>query len=381
MGEPRPIGIILKEGATQGARIKSTIDAIRDPEHPRNKIESPRRELCRALFASSDKAQYGEPRFVQWSNLHFALGYLGLDSERVITNWEMSQALKKRNTPEGTAALNEVFVNNVLAIANLERQRPGSVGVLGNQFNIHNFYRYNPYENNLLIDQYDARKDRTKPFVLALVATYDYNQALKISGDRFAALKETLGDKYHLRIYEFDGRNGDDGIEQTLLRARSRYGPQWRDGQQAPLGILYSHGGKNLLRVAETIDHSVTKFDDVFLGTTDGETVDTQAIRGLFTDYATWVLGGCWSGVPEGIGEDIAKRFALRVIAPGNKSHMPDIAAIQGPHGIDFAVTYQEGVEAKVYDYNNVRQMIPVFPEEPTTNASLILPGDARFRV
>lgn len=379
MGEPRPRGIIHKEGTMEGAKIRRAIDAIRDPDHPLEKRGLPRMELYKSLFTGIGASHYGEQRFVRWSNLDFALGYLGLNPDETISDWEKSFASKSRNTAEGRAALNEIFVDNVMAIMTLERQRPGSAAVLESQFGIHNFYRYNPDKNTLLIDQYDSRKDRTKPFVLAAVAQYDHNNAIKVAGDRLALLKQTLGDDYHMRIYEFNGRYGDKGIERTLLRARSRYGPQWEDGTQSPLGILFAHGGENFVRLAASIDHSLSKFDDVFLGRPDGSTVDTQAVRELFTDYATWILGSCKTGIDQGIGNFLAERFDVRVIAPDKKSVLPVIRATQGPFGLDFAVAYEPGVETKVFDRNNIGQIVTVFPRQQEPQG-LILPGDARFR-
>lgn len=196
------------------------------------------------------------------------------------------------------------------AIEALEKERPGIVNVLHNEYGISCF---GLYPQDLLIKQYDSRDDRSMPFGIYLSARGEPNGPSSRGNVNYLLLdldKEMKG-KFLLRIVEAGGRLS---VIKNLLKLNKRYGLS----QKIQFAIVTGHGEKDRIIFGTRSDQDL-RIEDL-----DGRSASKSGE--IFVEHPIIILESCTTGAEGGIAQRLSKAMQAEVIAPDRPGFLDAIS-------------------------------------------------------
>jgi hypothetical protein len=186
--------------------------------------------------------------------------------------------------------------NNLMSIAELEKQRPDAAKLLHEFYGICGFNRYGSY---LLAKQYDNHGKTDKPYGIAYTSYSDHNNANSSTRDT-APVMATLEDEYDFRFIE-----SGDALElgKRLLALDRLYG----DEHKISFVLVRVHGSKERIAINNMLD----KLGEVSMSTRMGK----RTAR-IFVPDVLIVFESCSAGVEQGIAQKMSKDLSATVVAP-----------------------------------------------------------------
>ena len=235
--------------------------------------------------------------------------------------------------------------NNLERMDELEKERPGCVRVLREEFGIENFARY-PKE--LLIEQFDTKDDQSLPYGIVINPKADHNGAFAggPDGGAIANVWKTLKGKFRLRIFEASSRFG---VARTLIRTEQRY--QHDGGGKIAFAMIGGHGEPDSIQFGDGENAVRLGIDDL------GGSVGVAAKNKFFEPNPTIILSSCSTGKYGGIGQELSAVLGARVIGPDVPTPLPSVSVSLDASGKPkFDVTYKN---AKSMAYQDGEHELP----------------------
>lgn len=220
------------------------------------------------------------------------LGKYGLDPGEMTKAWEMSTNDKEKT---------QCYLDNLIAIRDLEIIQPGICQFLYSVYGIRDFTRY---PQSLLVRQYNNEENLDIPYGIAIYSRSDHNGAYYCHKDGLWELNEQLtqGDSL-MRIAECASANE---FYKLLERLNDKYGQK----HKISFVIIAAHG----------------YIDGVLLGLDNYlESIDLTPVGQFFECDATLIFISCDTGQEGGIAHSVSKNLRVKTIAPDDKTSLKKI--------------------------------------------------------
>lgn len=239
-----------------------------------------------------------------------------------------------------------IFTNNFREIKALESKRPGICRVLAEDFGIRDFGRY---PTALLIDQFDFRNDKERPYGLLMFSYDDWDGGLYNSVGTYSKLYEDLKGQALLRVVETGSKFS---AFRRLMICDNRYG---QDGGKISFLVLAGHGNRDEFYFGENVDNPGARIrtKDFWMR----EVLEVSAhptlnllnrIGDCFSNYPTVIFDSCDAGREEGLGQQISTEHA-EVIAPRGQAGVNRFRVAKDGDRFRFDVRYTGGVKSARY--------------------------------
>ncbi|MFA5987394.1 MAG: hypothetical protein WC797_01955 [Candidatus Paceibacterota bacterium] len=220
---------------------------------------------------------------------------------------------------------------NMRNVAELEKERPGSVEFLYREYGIKIFGRY---PVNLLIKQVDAEGDTKTPYGIVVYPKSDYNGAFYENKGIFSSLGEQLGDEYLIRFSE--AKSGPDFLYR-IYSASKKFG-------KISFAVVGGHGEQT------SIQYGNPSASDSFVYLKDLGMSGASKVSRHFIDEPTFILVSCETGKGEGMAQRGSKIISkAKFLAPEQSSNIRELK-VSGvkEHKLHFQAKYSKG-ETKKY--------------------------------
>lgn len=226
-----------------------------------------------------------------------------------------------------------------IAMMALEREQPGSVRTLHDEFGISDFARY-PKE--ILLRQVEERDLTDKPYGVVMYPRSDWNGAFQ--DDRyFATLFEQLQNTHSLRIVEAGSKRD---AARRLISLDRKYG----DAHKIQFMILGGHGNENGIWFGHGNKNSLQREDLQGAG--------VRRTGSFFEPGAPLIISSCKVGKEGAIGQGISKDLAMNVIAPDKiQNGIRFLKVDTSTNPPQFEVTYGE---SPTVEYRSGQKQKPV---------------------
>lgn len=218
----------------------------------------------------------------------------------------------------------EEIALNLKTIAEIEKQRPGIVKILHDEFGIRHFSRYSA---SALIAQYDSRDDISTPYGIVISAQRDWNGSFRENGQSkdFNKLNVDLNGNYLIRFTEVE-----DGVD--LVRRMRSLNQRYSQENKISFVFLNSHSTEEFVQLDEG---KHVRTEDFSRGRGD-------ILRSYLTPEAVVALIGCNSGKKGDFANQLAEKFGLKVIASKGFASKISIKVIQ-ENPVDFNLVFHRG--------------------------------------
>jgi len=280
----------------------------------------------------------------------------------IVNKWKEAK-VRVGTGPDGDR-FTESYAENLLAVARLEKMRPGSARALYEQYGIANFARY---DSNILLRQLDVA-DKDPRYGVVIYPEADWNGAF------FQNAQQLYDASLQLRVGGFETRIVEAGsqreLARRLLRLHKKYSPA---GNKFSFSIIGGHGSPNSLALGNDKSLDPPPFPDptksdaerereleawrnsISTDTGSFETGDllegdgiNRALEEWFEPNAPKVLVSCSTGAEGGIAERASTQTSGEIIAPKIPTNIKKIAVTFNREGQpEFSVEYSKGEAAR----------------------------------
>ena len=319
-----PTMLNVMDGKDRANAVRATVDVFAE--------RSGSQLVDAAVLASGDKGLSTET-------------YARLRQKGIDVNGDIVSTWKRCSPPTPEARL-ETIRKNLERMADLEKERPGCVRVLREEFGIENFARY-PKE--LLVDQYDTKDDQSLPYGIVINPKADNNGAFagKEDGGAIGTVWGTLQGKYRLRVFEAGSKFG---IAKILLQTEQRY--QKHGGEKISFALIGGHGEPDHIEFGGGMNEEILTATDL------GGSAAARTKNRFFKENPTLVLSSCSTGKEGGIGQKLSEVLGARVIGPDVPTPLPSVSVSLDANGKPvFDATYYK---AESMRYDSGRREVPI---------------------
>lgn len=208
---------------------------------------------------------------------------------------------------------------NLKAILALEREQPGVVAVLYNNFGICNFGRY-PEE--MLLAQARDINDKKKPYGVIIYPLTDDNAAFFGHKEIFKKTFQQTQGIYNMRIVE---ANSKLDVARSLVRLDTLYG----DTQKISFTILGGHGSKDKIQLGNNIPSQVISVEDLKESQQkikEGKKSGISRVKKFFISHAPIVLVSCHTGKEGGPAEHLSQTYETKTTGPSDATWLKAIS-------------------------------------------------------
>jgi hypothetical protein len=205
-----------------------------------------------------------------------------------------------RQVTKGEVVPIDLYPDLIGTIAEIEDTIPGGSKILSDEYGIRCFYRY---PAGLLIRQL-KEQDSDMPYGVVSYPYADYNRAMTNAGVIVPSLDYQL-EKGGMRLKIIES-GGPIDFAKKLIRLNRKFGDEYK----ISFLLVNAHGEADNFLLSEgkggkrRIEKSMLNGDG------------TNRLRELFVDDPEVALLSCSTGKSGGIGETIAKKYGVHVIAP-----------------------------------------------------------------
>lgn len=229
-------------------------------------------------------------------------------------------------------------IEQLTALRDLEKERPGCAKILYERFGVRWFSRY-PLK--VLIDQYDERDNADAKYGIFMVALHDDSGGFFSENDRNVVASihtqlKALG--YKLRVIESGGKHDARG---RLEQFKTLYGER----NVVPLLALRSHSSKNHMELGRGDDGDLDMVDFLPGGALH---------QNIFSNGTTLLLDGCAVGRKTGVGRAASQIFGTVLAPKGVQSALKEVSIEKVGDAIQCGARYYVGerdeeLAARVY--------------------------------
>lgn len=217
----------------------------------------------------------------------------------------------------------ESVVKSLEVMEKIEKQRPGGVKFLNDNFGIKEFLRYPP---EVLIAQIDEQ-EINQPYGILVYPRDDHNDAFDADERVIKKIFDQTRNKHGLKIFEAGGKFS---LAKMLIKLNKTYGNK----NKIAYMLLGGHGTEYKITLGEALKLGKLNSDDLY-----GRA--TKKIKDFFVENPTIILESCSTGAEGGIGQQLSKEFEANVIAPKKPTSLKTIQVDYSKKGAPlFSVEY-----------------------------------------
>ncbi len=252
----------------------------------------------------------------------------GLDPLETVQKWQMGKHI---NSSNGAVA------KNLPLLLELNREHPGSVGLLSQNYHLFNLGRY---PKAVLEEMVQTHEDASLPAFYVIYPRSDdeifgqfYNQKFVLD-----KLYTQLKGRVRIKIVEVET---DKEIEEMLDSLKGRFG-------QGKAGILAGHGSKDAITFGKEGDGHQLTTQHFLSGNVDHGA--GRALKEAFVPGATLALFSCSTGFddPEGIARVIKETTGINTLGPDRPTSISNIEAdVDDTGNVDLDVYYYKALTKK----------------------------------
>ena len=219
--------------------------------------------------------------------------HLGLDYEAFFD----ADTYRDLKTPYHS--IEEHFIANVVAANELEKDLPGAVRRLAEDYGILTFARY---PKALLLRQLEREEDGERPYGVIFYPREDWNGVL-YSGQRSLIYFASPANQAALNIRIFECAGKLDAVKR-LIRLNRRYGEKQKIG----FALVGAHADSEHMVFSSADGLGHVRSEDL-------SPVILAELKTFFSTDATVVFDACSIGVDKGLGQ-LFSSFGISVVAP-----------------------------------------------------------------
>lgn len=214
--------------------------------------------------------------------------------------------------------------NTLRKMYHLEKNNPGSVNVLHDQFNIEYFGRY------IGLDRQYREKDLVeRPYGIVIAPKSDHNGAFS---DLFLQINYKTIDA--LATCGVSTRTVECGTKQDLVEHIEKLDHKYGQHQKISFAMICGHGTEETITFAEHTPDGVLSKEDV--------KILFPPLKDFFSRHPTLVLCSCATGAGGGIAKQIADELNAFVWAPNKDTSIYDFSVNEDSFkdGSDYPILY-----------------------------------------
>jgi len=237
----------------------------------------------------------------------------------------------------------EIYWRNIIAMRQLEEERPGSVKELFDKFNIVTFGRYS---KDCLLNQLDMETGEEGGYYgLVLYPASDWNGVFYNTKEVFDKTNQYFVEQTGAPVLRvFECQNHKQAVE-ALNTARKKYGP-------IGFSVIGGHGTRNSVQFGEknnTTGRFEITLEDLEKYSAIASHFPAEGGSPLFSPGATIILKSCSTGQEGGIAQKLSEIFGIKVIGPDIPTALIEIRITKTPEGYIFEAFYADEGSERAY--------------------------------